>query len=329
MKKVYQGHKAFLSFALLGLIVLPYLAFAGSNPAFWQAKSKSATVFLLGSMHFGHERFYPLPNAVNQAFSVADTLIVEVDITNIDPMAAMSAIMRHARLEEGKTLTDVLSEDTVSLLNKQAKAIGIPLVSMQSFKPWFAALQLVEGELRKTEFKQQYGIDQYFLNKAKGKDVLALETLDAQLGLFGTLSLAEQEIFLLQTLKEFSDSHKYLNALATQWEEGDVKALEQSLLAPFQNGTESQKLYQVVFSDRNTKMTAAAITHLQQTGVFFMVVGAGHLVGDEGVVARLKRSGYQVERIQASSQLSLPEGRSMPARELETPAQGNARRLGR
>ncbi len=328
MKRVRQGHKAFLSFTLLGLLALPVLAFAGSNPAFWQVKSKSATVFLLGSMHFGHERFYPLPKAVNQAFSVSDALIVEVDITNIDPMAAMSAIMRHARLEEGKTLTDVLSEETVVLLNQQAKASGIPLVSMQSFKPWFAALQLVESELRKTEFKQQYGIDQYFLKKAKGKDVVALETLDAQLGLFGTLSLAEQETFLLQTLKEFSDSHKYLNALAAEWEVGDVHALEKSLLAPFQNGAESQKLYQVVFTDRNAKMTTAAIEHLQRAGVFFMVVGAGHLVGEDGIVARLKRSGFEAERIRKASQLSLPAGRRMPEQDSKNAPQGNARRLG-
>lgn len=277
-------------FLFCAVVIAPSLR-AESSPAFWQVHSKTATVYLFGSMHFGDESFYPLPRVVTDAFLRSSVLVVEVDVTKIKPMDALGAIMRHGRLPDGKTLSDVLSKETMALLKAQTEKSGLPLTAMQAFKPWFAALQLVEAEIRKTKYKQNYGIDQYFLSQAKGKTVDQLESLDSQLAMFANLSLKQQEKFLYQTLKDFSQSQSYLDEMALHWKTGNVDALASTLLTPFKSHPETEALYKTVFTDRNVHMVNAVAKYLKSDKTVFFVVGAGHMVGEDGIVQLLQQKG--------------------------------------
>jgi uncharacterized protein YbaP (TraB family) len=55
--------------------------------------------------------------------------------------------------------------------------------------------------------------------------------------------------------------------------------------------------HKALFSDRNTKWLPQieAIAHKNEN--YLVIVGAGHLVGDDGVVAQLRRDGYTVEQM--------------------------------
>src|SRR3569832_968705 len=52
---------------------------------FWRVSSPGSTVYLLGSIHFGRPEMYPLSSAIDQAYARADALVVEADVTAIDP----------------------------------------------------------------------------------------------------------------------------------------------------------------------------------------------------------------------------------------------------
>ena len=268
------------------------LANAGSTPAFWQVKSKTAVVYLLGSIHFGKESFYPLPDVVNQGFLASQELVVEVDVTKITPSDALVAIMRHGRLPQGQTLEASVAPATWALLQKQALKAGVPTVALQSFKPWFVALQLMEAEIRSAELQESYGVDKYFLNQSAGKTVTQLETLDGQLGIFGSLSMVEQEAFLLETLAELGESGRYLKAMANDWEHGNLVQLEATILAPFKANSDVKGLYKTLFVDRNAAMAQSVLEYLKGSKTVFFVVGAGHMIGDDGIIARLKKAGY-------------------------------------
>lgn len=268
------------------------LANADSTPAFWKVESKTATVYLLGSMHFGHKKFYPLPKSVNAAFIGSQVLAVEMDITKIEPLQAMASVMKHARLPTGQTLSTVLKPETLALLAQQAKKGGLPLQALQSFQPWFAAMQLVEAELRKTEYKPNLGVDHYYLSHADDKKVVALETMDSQLALFSNLSIPLQESFLKQTLMEISGSGDYLNVLAEQWRVGDITALEKTLISPFAKEPAARAFFKALFTDRNHQMAQSALAYLKGDKTVFFMVGAGHMLGKDGIVALLAQAGY-------------------------------------
>ena len=294
LTKLFQSA---LGSALLLLFCGAGHAWAQSTPAFWRVESPTTTVWLLGSMHFGTPTFYPLPAQVEQAFAAADILAVEVDITRIQPSEALSAITRHGRLKGGESLNTVLSPDTLNRLRGHLQKTSVPFDSLARFKPWFAALQLVEAEIRKTEYEPAYGIDQFFLRKAKGKDVVELETLDSQLGIFSALSLSEQEQFLDQTLVDISASEGYLREMVDAWQSGNLQLLESSLLKPFADNPDTQKLYQAIFTERNLQMAEQAVQWLEGDRSVFLVVGAGHMIGDGGIVALLQNRGFVSTRL--------------------------------
>lgn len=282
------------------LLCLYTSASAASEPAFWQVTRGNGTVYLMGSMHFGDADFYPLPKEVEQAYEQSDVLAVEVDMSKITPELAGAAIIRYGRMPEGQTLSDRLATKVYVELAEKSERANLPIAALEHFQPWFVAVQLIEAEIRKTQLRQSLGIDMHFINKGS-KPIQELETLEQQLGLFGNLSIAEQEKFLAQTLADMDNSRMYLKAMADAWKRGDIRQLEETLISPFKENPETRKLFRKIFTERNDEMAAAVVRYLAQEKDVFFVVGVGHMLGEQGIVAQLKQSGANVRRVTFAS----------------------------
>lgn len=272
------------------------LALGQSTPAFWQAKGKNNSVYLLGSMHFGLPNFFPLPALIDKAYSQSGKLAVEVDITALQPVAVSAAIQKYGMLPKGQSLNQFLAADASAALARYCRENQLSADSLQALQPWLVALQLVQVELQKSSLQPQLGIDYYFLSQ-RNKPVVELETMANQFALFADFSLVEQEFFLTQTLADLQRSSGYLMEMADAWSTGDTEQLEKILLRPFQQEAKSQKLYKKLFSDRNTAMATQVRAFLMEDADVFFVVGAGHMLGDDGIIAILRRSGITVERV--------------------------------
>lgn len=286
------------------LLISPEV-FAASQPAFWRATTGKGTVYLLGSMHFGHEDFYPLPAEIDSAYRDSDALVVEVDMSRVSPLTAQRAFTQFARLPLGQTLSMRLDAEVYAQLVAQLDAAQIPVASIEQSQPWFAALQLIEAEIRQTQLRQQLGIDLHFLSRG-GKPVEQLESLEQQLSLFGSLSFREQQRFLKQTLRDMAGSRDYLKRTAAAWQAGDTAELQAALITPFAENRETQALFRKIFIERNNAMVAAAEAYLEQHRDVFFVVGVGHMLGEQGIVAQLRRANAQVTRVQFSPTARIP-----------------------
>jgi uncharacterized protein YbaP (TraB family) len=313
----YSGRPFVTTFALMShlsrrAVLLPVMLFLcsfrswaaePSSPAFWEIAQGNAKVYMFGSMHFGHADFYPLPEVVEKAFEGADRLVVEVDILNITPQTAAQAIFKYGGLPPDKQLAHLLSPETFQALDKQAQKNGLAVKVFERFQPWYVSLMLVEAEIRKTELQQQLGIDWYFLQRARGKQVDELESIESQLALFGGLTDSEQEEFLRQTLKDLEHSRTYLMAMAQAWRQGDLASLETTLIEPFQQNPQTKTLFDRIFTQRNLRMADRIRTYLKGEDQVFFVVGVGHMLGKGGIVALLQESGIRVRRVSLSSNL--------------------------
>lgn len=286
-----------------GLLICLWIAFwaqvacAESDPAFWRVDGKRGSVYLFGSVHFGRPSFFPLPAAINQAFDRSDVLAVEVDITQIDPKRAERALMQHGQLPAGQTLRALLSPQTYEQLTKVCARRGLPVSAFERFQPWFAALQLVLSEIRASPLEQSLGLDLHFLKRVGQHRIDELESFEGQLRLSAEASLAEQAALLARTLEDLESSQDYLMSLASAWQRGDLAALQSSLVEPFQSDPLTQSLYQQMFVERNRAMTSAIEAYLGSNETVFFVVGAGHLIGPDGIVSRLNQLGYSVRRL--------------------------------
>jgi len=280
-------------------VVLPYFAVeAEAGKTFlWEVKSDTATAYILGSIHFLKESMYPLDSAIENAFNKADTLVVEVDISGSDAAKIQEMMLMNSLYSDGSTLRDHVSSDTFDLAKKTFDELGVPLETVQILRPWALALTLTTIELMKLGYDQEHGIDKYFLGKARtGKKIVALESAEFQVSLLSGLSDEDQEAFLAYTIKDLNKMSESVEDMVKAWTSGDGDALESVLLQNVKDYPRFEYIYEKLIYDRNKTMTEKIDGYLKDKGTYFVVVGAGHLVGKRGIINSLKDKGYKVSQ---------------------------------
>ena len=231
MKKIFLF--LYVSFFVLGLTYSEdYLN--GNNKSFlWEIKSSENKVYVLGSIHMGKREFYPLAAKIEESFNDSEVLVVEVDINNINPGTIQNMVFEKGFYPEGETLKNHLSSKTYQLAAEKFQKLGLDIGFFSNNKPWFIAMNIITMELIRLGYNPEYGIDKYFLEKARGnKKILGLETLEFQLGLFNSFSEKQQELFLLSTLAEVELLSQEMDKMLYFWENGDVLKMESMLTNP-------------------------------------------------------------------------------------------------
>jgi hypothetical protein len=270
---------------------------ASADPAAWRiAGSGGGEVVLLGSMHLLRARDYPLPAAVDGLVDRADTIIMEVDLDDVDLGSQQRLILEKALLPQGTELAEVIDAELYGILEQGAADAGVDLNLLTRFEPWFLAISMLEIGMRKIGFEAERGIEQYVLglSRGDGKEVVGLETIEFQIGIFDALTPELQREFLAQTLTELEDAETTMNSMADAWRAGELEPLRDELLASFD---EFPGLYDTLVTERNEKWAGSLEDMLDDGTRYLVVVGALHLVGDDSVIALLKARGHTVERL--------------------------------
>ena len=141
------------------------------------------------------------------------------------------------------------------------------------------------------------------MNRAGGtqKQVVGLETVGMQFSLFDSASEATQTRLVTDFLAlDATDvgSTALLDVIVEAWKLGDTALLEELVLTS--DGTpEADEMIERLFTSRNRGM-AARIDALAQEGRWFVAVGAGHMLGVEGIPVLLSERGFTVHRIPRS-----------------------------
>lgn len=260
----------------------------------WKVEGPGASVaYLLGSLHVLTPEFYPLSADIDKAFAASRTLVEELDLDEMNDPAQMMNALSKAMLTDGRTLDQIVAPSTFAEVAKRAEKAGLPMMALQRMKPWLVAITLMGPTLQAAGFKAELGVDKHFFDRAKeaGLKRQALETLSYQLDRFDQLSPRLQEDMLISSMKELDTQVGNVRELALQWAAGDVKALEASLLVSFEG---SRELYDRLLVERNRNWVPHVETCLQQNAGCFIVVGAAHLVGPDGLPTLLLANGYKV-----------------------------------
>lgn len=287
-------------FVLLVLNQSPCASAAASQDQknfLWKVEAKTGAVYLLGSLHFLRKEAYPLNKKIEDAFEGSDVLAVEADVNDIQQID-ISRFMESALYSDDDSLEKHVSRETYALTKKEFEEVGFPLELAKREKPWFVALTLSSLELIRSGFDPTYGIDMHFLSKAKGsKRIVELESLDYQIKLLSGFSDAEQEQFLLYTLTDTKAVSEETDELLQAWKTGDVKRLESFLAKYAGEGGGTSTVYEKLIFERNRTMASKIEEFLKTGQTYFVVVGAGHLIGDKGIIELLRRKGYRVQQL--------------------------------
>lgn len=251
-----------------------------------------ATLYLLGSVHL-LSADATLPPQVDTAFEHAKTVSLEMCPDSVQPRAA--ELMMRGRFSNGSTLRSTLSPSALPKVDSLLRSYGLTVDQVNGFKPWFVSMLLSQVAMQKMGFQPQYGVDMQLNARAKaaGKPVLGLESPEFQIGMFDGLSAADQEQMLVEGTPP-DEAAKELAMIRDAWSAGDAAALDSLLNSRLEN---APGLRSTLLTNRNRNWLPKLEEMIKGSDDALVVVGAGHLVGKDGVISMLRAKGYKIEQM--------------------------------
>ena len=301
---------------------------AGSLGLLWKADNGAGnTLYLLGSIHTDVNNTYPFHKQLRDIILNADQVSFELDFNDQAQIAEFAAMQVYS---DGTTLADHVSPELYQATVKVAAQLGMDEQAIAQYKAWALATSFQSlATVDETTSSNAMAVDLYVNAKAAnaGIPIDAVETYAFQGGIFDGLSPEYQETYLAGGLLMVLDvdtmdqetrdalvavlgeealepaTQDYIQAQLDQisammetWKARDPEAFDEvydkdAILAS------DDELNAKLFLDRDPGMIRYAADYLSQEGSHtgLMVVGAGHMVGDTGIVQGLKDLGYTVE----------------------------------
>jgi uncharacterized protein YbaP (TraB family) len=302
MSRGYHQKKTFFFLLLFIILALVSSVHAENNSSsrkgfLWKVQSKTNTAYIAGSIHAYKSELFPLPKNMEDAFDKSDALAVEANINEVRPESIMTMI-NGAFYQDGSTLEKHLSKETYETTVQKLNELGLFLELFQNTKPWFVALTVTSVELLKLGLDPEHGIDKYFLKKAENKKkIVELESIDYQVNLLNGFSDAEQELFLVSAFTDLEILKEEINEILKAWNTGDTKTMESFVSKSLQDKPRMLPIYEKLVFERNKNMVSKIEDYLKTKEHYFVVVGAAHLVGKDGIIEILKKKGYLIEQL--------------------------------
>jgi uncharacterized protein YbaP (TraB family) len=265
----------------------------------WKITSGKNVLFLLGSVHLVKSGFYPLPAAVEQAFAGCSNLALEVDESKQDPARVQVLTMERGMYKPGDQLSNHISKGTQESLNAYLESNPTLAAACPKMKPWLLSLMIPVGELEKRGYDPQQGVDKHFLSEAQAteKKVDEVESADFQLDLISGFPDDLQEKLLVSSLLDMKSLDADVAQMMQAWKDGDAKAMEVIAFKDEREHPDLKPISEKLIFERNIGMTKKIEEYLKLPGRYFVCVGAGHLIGDRGILKLLKDKDYKVEQV--------------------------------
>ena len=283
---------AWIGLAGVALLAGAYAHADDARHIFWEVKGAHNTVYLLGSVHLLKSGDSALPPEVLQAYRRSATLVMELNLNEASAEAMLGPTTQSALLPEGENLSHALGPELYANFLAHSQPLGLPAEAVERFQPWFAAMALEQLALVQAGYESGAGVDMQLTQSATAdhKPIVALETMDEQMGFFARLPPGEQRDFLRSTLKDLDTAGSDTAAVVRAWQRGDVRELERLFR---EESADSPQLMRQLTTDRNRRWLPRIVALLNDDHDDMVVVGAMHLIGDDGLVALLRRQGYE------------------------------------
>lgn len=299
--------KTMLNAALLTAGLLAGGTFAGhaqtdyaavdADPAMWTIEDGDTTVHLLGTYHILPSALEWRTEEIDAALEDADTVWFEADVHSTESQQQMQALIPQLGLNpSGTTLSSLLDEDANALLAEVAPMAGATPAALEPMQPWLAALMLAVGQIQALGYDAQSGVETVLRADAveADKDFGYFETAEQQLRFFADQPMDMQVEWLEQSLEQMEELPEQVSEMTLAWATGDTDALDGMINGSMRE--ESPELYETIIVERNEAWIPQIEAIFDEGGTHLVAVGAGHMTGEQGVVALLEARGYTVER---------------------------------
>ncbi len=247
--------------------------------------------YLLGTIHSADARVAKLPAPIRAAFEGSTGFALEV----IPDSTAIIKSMVTMTYTDGRTLRDALPEDLYRETAAALGELGMSEDAFRDFKPWAVVTLLSVPPSDSGEFMD---MALYRDALARHKRIVGLETMEEQLAVFDDLDERDQVGLLRETLESRDQLPAMLEGLIVAYLARDLDALVRLSERSLEDGDPriAALFREAAVDARNPRMAARMLPLLDQGG-WLIAVGALHLPGEGGLLARLRERGYSVSAV--------------------------------
>ena len=281
-----------MRYLILLCLMIPFHTFAETS--LWKVSKGDSELFIGGTIHVLSASDYPLPMEFEQAYKQSHTIVFETDLAAMALPETQQELLQRVMYKEGRTLKDDLSAETYKALVDYAASVGLMIESLNQFKPPMVMITLLMNELHRLGMADT-GVDNFFNQKAiaDGKSIGELESVQVQLDVIENMGKGHEDEMILSTIAEMKELPLIMDEMKQAWRKGDMKTLEKIGVSEMK--TDFPDLYRLLLVERNNAWIPKIEVMLATPEIELVLVGALHLVADEGVITRLRSLGYKVE----------------------------------
>lgn len=267
---------------------------AQAKPALWIVRDADSTILLFGSVHALPPNLDWQPRELGEALAGADDLWFEVPNDEAGALASAQAATARGLLPRDQSLSALLDRSTRDRLSRVAAGLGVSMSALDRYRPWMAEVMLTQAYALRSGALPAAGVEPRVAATAPaGIERRAFETPEQQVALLADADVSAQIITLKETLREIEDEpHGFAN-MVQAWMSGNPNTLYKVAVEPMRRRMPA--LYRRLVTGRNLAWSRAIEQRLRGSGRTVVVVGAGHLVGPDGLPALLRKHGVAVE----------------------------------
>ncbi|MEH6304872.1 TraB/GumN family protein [Olivibacter sp. CPCC 100613] len=275
---------AFLSFVFVNTLK----AQTSTNQAtLWEISGNGLSVpsYLFGTFHLLCPEDLIFTDAIKQKLEASKQLYLELDFS--DPRIGMK-MMENMRMQ-GKTFHDLYDSLTYHQVSDSLEKMAhIRLEMLNNIKPFGLYSIVLMGALQcKPASWELQLVD---LAKTKGMNIAGLETIESQASIFDTIPYKIQAEQLKEMVFNLDSTEREISTLINLYKQQDLVTLHNRTISdPLMQGYLDLLLY-----NRNANWIPIIEKSAKSQATFF-AVGAGHLVGDKGVIDLLRKRGYTIK----------------------------------
>lgn len=268
---------------------------AEENSLLWEISGQglAAPSYLFGTIHMINKKDFILGEQTVAAFDKAELVTFEINLEEMTNMAVIMPLMMKAFMKGDTTLQDLLDEEDYQTVSAHFEKIGLPMMFIDRIKPMFLSALGSEDALQlQGNSSEVVSYEMEFMNMARkqGKAMSGLETAEYQMSMFDSIPYRVQAEMLIETIEAGDASDDQFQQLVELYKAQNLYGLQQ-MLASEEAGVAE---YEDLLLNQRNRNWIPIMEEMMADRVTFFAVGAGHLAGEQGVIALLRRQGYTV-----------------------------------
>lgn len=282
---------------LLGLWVV-----TSSLPAqsyVWKVTRGTSTLYLGGTCHVLRNQDLPLPAEFDQAFAASSALYFETDVGRLQSPETQQRILAEGMFMDGRSLDQVLTPAAWKAAKAYGAKAGLPIAQMSMMKPWLLTVMMAVLELQKLGVTME-GVDLRYYKQATeaGKKTGALEPYERHLAFLTNMGAGHESEMVAKSIEDLDEMPAMINQLLTAWKTGDLAKIEELMLREMR--AKYPAIYQQLVVSRNNAWLPEIEALAKTPEVEFILAGAAHMAGKDGLIAKLRAKGFTITQLNAA-----------------------------